>query len=380
MGIGVQYIRDINIKGDLNIYICGDINDNKNYKILTDIFNIKDFSLNGYIKINNRNNRYLYEYRKLIHKIKTIDEKEVKTIYNAFLFINNNVDELFSHILFHHFYEEDRHNRRNNVIINFGVDNIIQKKMNELINISRESIPFIIHINDYIQNYDEKLSYVNYIPSLDSIENNLRNNNPNLPDNNLNQRTMNEILKRYIKLKLYRIYAYYKEMGYNLNMISPFNEMNFRIKFHLTIALCGYSGCGKSTFINLIFKELVSKAVSSSTDVSTKCSEYYLPIQNINNYNDHIGQIRFLDFPGLTQNDNYKNVVEKSIKEKIKEYKKNLEQIDVALFFVPNGIGKEFTESGKELVNLLYNNKIRIIFIINGRINQFLLNEKKKQN
>ena len=128
--------------------------------------------------------------------------------------------------------------------------------MNELINISRESIPFIIHINDYIQNYDEKLSYVNYIPSLDSIENNLRNNNPNLPDNNLNQRTMNEILKRYINLKLYRIYAYYKEMGYNLNIIKPFNEMNLRIKFHLTIALCGYSGCGKSTLINLIFKEL----------------------------------------------------------------------------------------------------------------------------
>ncbi len=86
-----------------------------------------------------------------------------------------------------------------------------------------------------------------------------------------------------------------------------------------------------------------------------------------------------MDFPGITKNDNYKNVVEKSINEKIIEYKKNLEQIDVALFFVPNGIGKEFTESGKELVNLLYNNKIRIIFIINGPINAFLLNEKKNR-
>ena len=371
--------QDINIKGDLNIYICGDINNNENYNILTDIFNTENLSLNGYIKIKDINTRYLYEYRKLIHKIKTIDEKEVKTIYNAFLFINNNVDESFSHILFHHFYEEDRHNRRNNVIINFGVDNIIQKKMNELINISRESIPFIIHINDYIQNYDEKLSYVNYIPSLDSIENNLRNDNPNLSHNNLNKGTMNEILKRYINLKLFRICAYYKEMGYNLNMINPLNEMNLRIKFHLTIALCGYSGCGKSTLLNLIFKELVSKAVSSSTDISTKCSEYYLPIQKINNKNNHIGQIRFLDFPGITKNDNYKNVVEKSIKEKIKEFKTNLEQIDIALFFISNGIGREFTNSGKELVNLLYNNKIRIIFIINGPINAFLLNEKKRK-
>ena len=372
----IQCNQDININGNLNIYICGDINNNDNYNILTNIFNIEDSSLNGYIKINNKNrpNRYFYEYRRLKHKIKTIDEKEEKTKYNAFLFINNDVDELFSHVLFYHFYEKDTHNKRNNVIINFGPPNNIQNKMNELIESSRESIPFVIHINNDIQNYDEQLKYVNYIPGLDSINNNLKNDNPNI-----NQNILNESLKRYINLKLYRINAYYKEMGYNLNLINPLNEMNSRIKLHLTIALCGYSGCGKSTLLNLIFRELVSKSVSSATDVSTKCTEYYLPVQNINNENNNIGQIRFLDFPGITKNDNYKNVVEKSINEKIIEYKKNLEQIDVALFFISNGVGREFTESGKKLVNLLYNNRIRIIFIINGPINEFILKEKKNK-
>ena len=372
----IQCNQDININGNLNIYICGDINNNDNYNILTSIFNIEDSSLNGYIKINkkDRPNRYFYEYRRLKHKIKTIDEKEEKTKYNAFLFINNDVDELFSHVLFYHFYEKDTHNKRNNVIINFGPPNNIQNKMNELIESSRESIPFVIHINNDIQNYDEQLKYVNYIPGLDSINNNLKNDNPNI-----NQNILNESLKRYINLKLYRINAYYKEMEYNLNLINPLNEMNSRIKLHLTIALCGYSGCGKSTLLNLIFRELVSKSVSSATDVSTKCTEYYLPVQNINNENNNIGQIRFLDFPGITKNDNYKNVVEKSINEKIIEYKKNLEQIDVALFFISNGVGREFTESGKKLVNLLYNNRIRIIFIINGPINEFILKEKKNK-
>ena len=379
------YNQDKSIEGNLNVYICGDINDNQNYQILENIFITENASNNGYIKLINQhknfysNRRYLYEYRQLEHKIRTIDEKEEKTIYNAFLFINNDVDEEFLRVLFYHFYEIDNHNKRNNVIINFGSINIFQNIMNQFQHYSRESIPIIIHVNDNIQNYDEKLKYINYIPGLDSIYNNLRNNNPNLPRGNVNQVTLGNILKNYLNLKLYRICAYYNEMGYNLNMINPLNETNARIKFHLTIALCGYSGCGKSTFLNLIFKELVSKSVSSATDVTQKCAEYYLPIQNINNNNNNIGQIRFLDFPGITQNDNYQNIVKPTIIKKLKEYKKNLEQIDVALFFIPNRIGREFTSSGIDLVNLLHEKNIKIIFIINGNLDDFLFREKGRR-
>ena len=60
-----------------------------------------------------------------------------------------------------------------------------------------------------------------------------------------------------------------------------------------------------------------------------------------------------MDFPGITKEDNYKKNVKPSIINKVKEYKKNLEQIDVALFFIPNGVEREFNESSKKLVNIL---------------------------
>ena len=82
---------------------------------------------------------------------------------------------------------------------------------------------------------------------------------------------------------------------------------------------------------------------------------------------------------GITKEDNYKKNIEPSIINKVKEYKNNLEQIDIALFFISNGVEREFNESGKKLVNLLYKNKIKIIFIINGEIDDCLL-KLKKQN
>ena len=353
--------QDILTSGDLNIYICGDINDNKNYDILKKIFPIQDTSKNGYIKLEDNNQsyyrlgKYLYEFRQKDCNNKELNGNNKRRIFNAFLFTNNKVNEIFSNVLIFHLYEKDKQNKGNNIIIQFGPVNNIKKSINKLSKFSDESIPLVIYVNDKIKDNNIKLDYTNYIPSLLS----------------------NEKLKNYIESKLYRMCAYYNEMGYNLNMINPLNEINLRIKFHLTIALVGYSGCGKSTFLNLVFKELVSKANSSSTDVTTKCSEYYLPIQNINNEIDNLGQIRFLDFPGITKEDNYQKIVEPSIINKVKEYKNNLEQIDVALFFIPNGVEREFNESGKKLVNLLYKNKIKIIFIINGKIKDFLLKKKK---
>jgi len=179
--------------------------------------------------------------------------------------------------------------------------------------------------------------------------------------------------------KLYRMDLYYNQIGYNLNLINPLNDMIGRIKSNLTIGLVGYSGCGKSTLINLIFNELVAKVSTSATDVTTQCTEYYLPIQNINENEQNIGQIRFLDFPGITEDSNYENIVEPKIENKIKEYKNNYEQIDIALFYIPNGVVREITNSGKKLMKLLHKNKIKIIFIINGECKNFLLEDKKNK-
>ena len=181
-------------------------------------------------------------------------------------------------------------------------------------------------------------------------------------------------LFNFIITKIYRMDLYYNQLGYNLNMINPFNEINSKIKVHLTIGLVGYSGCGKSTLINILFNQLVCRVSPSATDVSTKCSEYYLPV-NVDS--DNVGQIRFLDFPGINNEKNYYNVIEPEINGKIKEYKKNREQIDLVLFYIPNGVGRELNNTGLQLINLLHSFNIKILFIINGQIKPFLLKDKK---
>ena len=354
--------------GDLDIYICGNVA--RYSKIISSIFTIKTRSLNNTINLKDINEKYYkegqyeYEYLKLFNKAKNIKGENIENIYNAFLF-SNNVNQEFADILFFNLKEYDVHNKRKNVIISFGYENFILNSMVKLNDISQESIPILIIIDkNFI--YDERLDYVNYIPSLSTIKRNLRKENQNY-----DRMTLNDLSKKclitYIKTKLFRICAYYNEMGYKLNMINPINDINAKISLHATIALVGDSGTGKSTLLNIVFNELVSKANVSSEDVTLKCSEYYLPVQTENENDEKVGQLRFLDFPGLNENNNY-ILVEKEINSKLKEYKENLEQIDIALFFIRNGQGRTINENHKKLIDLLSKNNIKILFIINGKV------------
>ena len=369
----IPYNEDMNLDGNLNIYICGDINGNENENIINKIFPIGDNSYSGFIKLTNpsknyyKNGKYFYQFRKLSDSINTIDEYKQTVIYNAFIFIQN-IDKSFSHILINHLYEMDVHNKRKNVILCFNSNEYIKESIYELYNISKESIPLFIYINK--KNDDGKLNYENNIFDLESIKSILRKNDPKINERRINLRA-EEILIDLIKQKLNRINAYYNEMGYKINMFNPNNSTN-KGKY-LTIALVGYSGTGKSTFINLMFNELVAKTNSTSIDVSTKCSEYYLP-QKLRNKN-----IRFLDFPGITEDSNYTNVVEYELNRKYYKYRERNEKIDFALFFINNGVGREFTSSGKKLVNLLFKKKAKIFFVINGQIENFMIKEKKNK-
>lgn len=370
--------EDIKIKGNINVYIFGKINNQSNgdendatinYKIINQLFPKGDINKNGFIFTNNDiNNKYMYEYR--INEKKGNDKRFEEKSYNAFLFFNDD-DKNLSHNLVNHLKDKDVDNRNKNVIIYFGEEHYIIDSITQLSKESPESIPFLIVVNN-ICNYDEKLKYINYIPNFHSIQKLLANENYN---ENVFREICYKTLFTYILTKLFRIDMYYNELGYNLNLINPFNETYSKIKFHLTIALAGYSGCGKSTLINLVFREFVSRVSPKATEVTTLCSEYYLPVGNIESRD--IGQIRFLDFPGITENENYENVVKPKIKEKMEEYKKNLEQIDVVLFFISNGNNRELTKSGLDLIKLFHQHKIKIIFIINGTIKPQILEIKK---
>ena len=356
--------------GDLDIYICGNVE--RYSEIINSIFTIKSRSLNNTINLKGINEEYYnkgqyeYEYLKLLNKTKNIKGENVENIYNAFLFPNI-VNQEFADILFFYLKEYDVHNKRKNVIISFGYENIILNSMTRLKSVTQESIPIVIIIDrNFI--YDERLDYINYIPSFSTIKKNLIKENQNY-----DRRTLNYLSRKclitYIKTKLFRICAYYNEMGYKLNMINPLNDINAKIALHATIALVGDFGTWKSTLLNIVFNELVSKVNISSEDVTLKCSEYYLPVQTANENDENIGQLRFLDFPGLNENKNY-ILVENEINSKLTEYKTNLEQIDIALFFIRNGQGRTINENHKKLIDLLSKNNIKILFIINGGVDK----------
>ena len=366
--------KDVNITGDLNIYVCGNINTflncedgfnftaSRNYYVLEQVFNIMNKTKSGNIQLNNGAEMYYqYEFRK--------KEKD-KKVYNAFLFFNK-ADEEFLDMLFDHLLEVDNTNKNKNVVIFFGEDDEVIKCIDKLNDKSEETVPILIIISN--KEYDEKLKYVNYIPDLNTFKTIIKKANQKLSDDDLST-LCEKALVNYINMKLFRIDMFYNQLSFNLNMINPMNETYLKIKVHVTIGLLGYSGCGKSTLINLIFNELVARTSASAVDVTRVCTEYYLPVPESDD--EDLGQIRFLDFPGITEDKNYKNVVEPEILKKFKEYKENMEQIDIALFFIPDGKGREFTESGLKLIDLLIEKRIKIIFVVNGEINE--LNKKSK--
>ena len=169
----------------------------------------------------------------------------------------------------------------------------------------------------YIPNYSEKLEYINYIPNLRPILYSLISGDQKYKDDQLKSMCQ-DALFNIIITKLYRMAMYYNQLGYNLDILNPFNEDNCKIKVTLTIGLVGYSGCGKSTLINLLFNELVSRVSSSATDITMQCSEYYLPVIVDS---DNIGQIRFLDFPGISNEKNYYDIIKPEIEKKLKNIK-----------------------------------------------------------
>ena len=371
---------DINTKGNINVYVVGNIDQSRenkdnlniqatdNYNILKQIFGSVDKFPKRYITPETNNKNCLeYEYR-----IKKLTE----TKYNAFLFFDK-ANKKFFDILFSHLYNFDPHNSNRNVVLFFGKKEEIIESFEELYEKSAETAPILIIVNDSTSTYNEQLKYINYVPDLNTIRKMLNKNYKNkLPKQKISNFCKKSLIQ-YINSKLFRIDMYYNQLGYNLNMINPMDETYLRIKTHITIALLGYSGCGKSTLPNLVFQELVARTSSSAIDVTTKCTEYYLPIHETSE--GEIGQIRFLDFPGISEEKNYENIVKPEINKKLEEYNKNMEQIDVALFFITNGNEREFNKAGLDLVNLLHNKKIRIIFVINGPLDELSFKSKKQK-
>lgn len=169
--------------------------------------------------------------------------------------------------------------------------------------------------------------------------------------------------------------SYFNEKGYKIiDEIDPISNL-VTTGIYLPILLLGNPGMGKSTFINTIAGERVSKATSSVEPVTTKDAYYDIKIlgnndTNLGIDNDLLKQeayIRFIDTPGFDQNKDIEitiNAVEKIFK----AFEQGKERIPVILYFLSSGRSfgneKEKKKNTLKLLNYLQKKNSKIIFIV----------------
>ena len=199
---------------------------------------------------------------------------------------------------------------KNNMILCFGdngCDTLLLKEFNGLKKELNENFPLILFIfkntNKSIRDYKNIFFDITYLKCL------------NLEDISTNE-TENEKIEQLKAFYLFsllknRYHNYYTEGGYRIiDEIDPLSKMA-TMGIYLPILLIGNPGMGKSTFINVVAGERISKATSSVEPVTSKAAYYDIKIPgNDNNHDMGINNslmqgdayIRFIDTPGFDTN------------------------------------------------------------------------------
>lgn len=141
----------------------------------------------------------------------------------------------------------------------------------------------------------------------------------------------------------------------------------------MPILLIGNPGMGKSTFINVVAGERISKATSSVEPVTTKAAYYDVKISgnaDIGIDNDLLKQdayIRFIDTPGFDRNKDIEISINE-VKNIFRGFEEGKERIPVILYFLSSGRSfgneKDKKEKTLKLLRFLKNKKANIIFIV----------------
>ena len=266
--------------------------------------------------------------------------------------------------------------RRNNVILCFLKENedssIIEdpiKDMNKNNTLVEVNNPIIITVggNNVDDDY-EKLKFINKIPG----------------------GNINDIIRN-IHSKLLTIDAYLNERGNIFDGITYRNLGKFN---RLTATTCldilifGGSRSGKSTFINKLSNSLLAREQNNAETCTTKCTEYIIPFENINNHHGEInhdkienqalqqirqstGKLKIIDTPGLFEDQDVSKVcicLENYISEEI-------EIIQLALFFM-----KDTTtlNKSKDVLKILIKYKIPVFFVQTYSTNERMRVEETK--
>ena len=247
---------------------------------------------------------------------------------------------------------------KRNIIIKFG--NSFIREFSKLINRLEVDKPFILFNLDEIIDNPENFFTIFKDPQY--ISYNLIS--PNLDKN-----------KFYCKIVSYVIEktCYYNEIGNQYIKRSPYNLFYQEPKgfLYYNILLIGESRAGKSSFINRVFRKLLSYESSKyeSTTLEIKSYELYPQEEEFPEefkLKRGYGGIKFYDTPGLVATDNLNSIVRDKVSKIIDKIhiiyfflkaQSNLEQCIMMLKYI-NSINKD-REGDKKC-------KIPIIFVKNG--------------
>ncbi len=351
------------------VHVCGMNIDNSRDNIeqsdlINSIFTIQ----------NNENNTYNYTVR---------TSKEPK--WEAFIYreqrnfsqIKNSIKDNIKKA------KENKHNKKykvykNNMILCFAdndCDKLLLKEFKDSKKELNENFPLILFIfkntTKSIRDYKNLFFDITYLKCINLGDISSDDNN-------------NDKIKSLKTLYLFTILKnrydnYFNEGGYKvIDEINPLTNMS-TIGIYLPILLIGNPGMGKSTFINVIAGERISKATSSVEPVTSKAAYYDIKIPgnpvNINHNNFGINNtllnteayIRFIDTPGFDQNKDVEIAINE-VNHIFKSFEEGKERIPVILYFLQSGrsFGNEpdKKESTLKLLKFLKTKKAKLLFII----------------
>ena len=275
--------------------------------------------------------------------------------------------------------EEEKAELKNHMILFYVTDNDSDSLLceefskEETLDALVNDYPLILFIFKNIDRnnvyYKDKFFDFSYIRCL-----NLNSLN-NIPE--MNKSKKEDFQALFLESFLYNNYdSYFTERGHKvLDEIEPLSNRTMK-GIYLPIVLVGSPGVGKSTFINVINGERISKASSSDEPVTSK-SAYYdvlIPGQKKNEFlddNEEFNQeafIRFIDTPGFDEEKDI-DIAFKEIKTIFDNFKDGKENIPIILYFM-NPIGRnstrDYSKKSKmvEILKFLSKHNAKIIFVI----------------
>ena len=259
---------------------------------------------------------------------------------------------------------------KNNMILCFAdnnCDKLLLKEFKGLKKELNENFPLILFIfkntNKSIKDYQNLFFDITYLKCI-----NLGDISTNTEDEN----KIKEMQSFYLFSILKKRYdTYFNEGGYKvIDEIDPLTNVAMT-GIYLPILLIGNPGMGKSTFINVVAGERISKATSSVEPVTSKASYYDIKIpcgkdnNNIeinNNLFNEEAYFRFIDTPGFDQKKDV-DIAIKEVNNIFKSFEEGKERIPVILYFLQSGrsFGNEPEKKEKtlKLLKFLKNKKAK---------------------